>query len=485
MSTLALPLIASRPSKMIPTVVLAAYVLLLVSRLAEFGGAVLGRNLPLMMICAVIALAIVGINGGTWRALSGTTGKLIAVFTVWLLITTLTSTWHGGSVSMLKDDWLRTLMGYVVVAGIITAFSQLRMVGLTIGWATAIAGVLSYVLGRSVEGRFGLDEGMVGNPNLLAFHLLYGLPFCFYVIEESGKLAKYLMYGAIVVMARVILGTGSRSGLITAAVLVAMVLVHASWINKIKLIVSLAAVVALGIGFVSSSALDRYRTLFSDDQSQDTTQTNAFRSAVASEESRLTHMKEGLALTFQHPILGVGPGVFVAAANDYELKEGLHQSWRETHNAYMQVSSECGIPGLLLYLAIIVSSWLTAFRNSRKAKETGNASFRRISFSLNASLAVFSAGAFFASDAYLFYLPLLAALTIAMEVVQNQEPRNHQPAMAASPKPYPTGRLTPVAAAAGIQAAGIPAAAAAPVPVTQPVVAGQRLGFGGYRRVRR
>ena len=74
---------------------------------------------------------------------------------------------------------------------------------------------------------------------------------------------------------------------------------------------------------------------------------------VASYGSQLQReqlLRQSLALTMQHPFFGVGPGEFAVAVYEDSKKENKHAPWLGTHNSYTQVSSECGIPALLLYL---------------------------------------------------------------------------------------------------------------------------------------
>ena len=55
----------------------------------------------------------------------------------------------------------------------------------------------------------------------------------------------------------------------------------------------------------------------------------------------------------EHPIFGVGPGIFTVGEADLAKSEGQAAQWHVSHNSYTQVSSEMGIPGLLLYLAAL------------------------------------------------------------------------------------------------------------------------------------
>jgi O-antigen ligase len=457
---------AGQKTSFVSLAVLGLYVFLLVSRLPEFTPIFGLGSPPVLMVVAIFGLLLVAATGGVLRCFSSTLGKLILLFTFWLLVATVTSTWHGGSVSMLREQWSRTLLVYVIISGAVTAFGQFRIVAFAVGWGTAFAGVMSLLLGNSIEGRFGVDVGMIGNPNLLAAHLLFGVPFCFYVIQESGITVKLIMYAVIAVITKVILGTGSRSGLITMAVLMAMILLHVSVMNKLKLVVGSAVLLAIGFSYSSSAAMERYRTMFSDEAGSE--KTMAYRSAVGSEDQRRIQLKESLTLTFQHPLFGVGPGVFTSASADHQKELGQRQEWRETHNGYTQVSSECGIPGFILFLSILGGTWLATFRMGRAAKAAGNTRLMNLVFYLKLSLMAFTVDAIFTSNAYQYYLLLLTAMTVTLEATTV----NLASRVAVETKPIRVEAPAPIPAPA------------APPRSPQPVGAGPRLGFGGYRRAR-
>jgi len=55
-------------------------------------------------------------------------------------------------------------------------------------------------------------------------------------------------------------------------------------------------------------------------------------------------------LTFEHPILGVGPGEFMDAEAEEAAVAGKKAMWHFTHNSYTELSSETGLPGLGLSL---------------------------------------------------------------------------------------------------------------------------------------
>jgi len=119
-----------------------------------------------------------------------------------------------------------------------------------------------------------------------------------------------------------------------------------------------------------------------------------------------------LKLTATHPIFGVGPGQF----------ESVTQTWFLTHNTYTQLSSEVGIPGIILFLLIL----RRVFRNLKDVLKTER--FRRdpqveiFSSALWASFAGYLVGAFFASYAYELFIYALVAFTGVLYTACQDQP---------------------------------------------------------------
>lgn len=445
------------------TVLVTTYVFLLLSRISEFAAMVGAGKLFLMMITSSLGVIAVVFAGRLLATISSLAGKCLAGFTVWLLVATALSSWHMGSLAMLKERWLRAILAFIIVAGLTTTLRQLRIVLQAAGYAVVLAAGLTYLLGGVQGGRFAFEYGTLGNANELALVILIGLPLIVYCLLESKPFLKLVLLAPLGIALLVLFRTGSRGGLLTLIVLMLMVFFRVSMINKVKL--AAAAVVALGLflALVPRGAMERYRTLVPDA----TDRSAAFDSARQSAEARLIHLQESLALTLRHPLFGVGPGIFSAASAAYEKSLGRKEMWRETHNAYTQVSSECGIPALILFLAVLGASWRSMFRVGKMARERGDVRLANLVFCVKLSFIAFLVDGFFDSIAYSYYFPLLAAFAVVLEATatsQSGEPLTTRASTQTAISPQPVvspPRLDPVRGPAGLRPA-----------------------FGGYRRSR-
>jgi len=140
-------------------------------------------------------------------------------------------------------------------------------------------------------------------------------------------------------------------------------------------------------------------------------------SSVASQVQREELFKTSLGYTLRHPLFGVGPDQFATAVSQDAARASEHMPWLGTHNTYTQVSSECGIPALILYLAVIglcLRSNLRLYRWARDRPEC--CELAGLSRCLLAGTLVYAVSAFFFHMAYSAYLPELAGFTVALHL---------------------------------------------------------------------
>jgi O-antigen ligase len=122
-------------------------------------------------------------------------------------------------------------------------------------------------------------------------------------------------------------------------------------------------------------------------------------------------MITAIRLTLVRPFFGVGPNNFAVAVHQESIEERHRVPWRTTHNTLLQVSSETGVPGLILYLATLIAAykrirWLRkAARYHPELEAVGS-----MAFVVEASLIVFMVASLFASFAYSLYFPTLTIL---------------------------------------------------------------------------
>jgi hypothetical protein len=187
----------------------------------------------------------------------------------------------------------------------------------------------------------------------------------------------------------------SFAALMVAAFVAAIIV----WRRRSLLLVAAAVFVLLAGGLVSPAARN-----------------NASLSHVTS--GRSTLVSTGMKVALHHPVLGVGVGGFKRAYADLAHLKGKDPKAAASHTTPITVAAEAGLPGLLLFLWLVATALLLAFRRLGPDFD-GNA---RLAFGL-ALVAILVHCVFYNA---LFEDPtfwgLLALVAVGARTVEGQQP---------------------------------------------------------------
>ena len=155
------------------------------------------------------------------------------------------SVWRGGSVELITSVWSKSLLVYVVIVSLIQDWRDSAQLARTMAWSIGVLSVLSYIYANGESGRFFLKEGKLSNPNDLAQALLLGLPFLMMLFSQSAILAptRILSFFLIGILGVDFLHTGSRGGMVSAAICLPVVIATSS--SKVKIGTALLLVAIL------------------------------------------------------------------------------------------------------------------------------------------------------------------------------------------------------------------------------------------------
>jgi O-antigen ligase len=315
--------------------------------------------------------------------------------------------------------WSKGLVLFILLAAVADNIKQMRVLAISMGLGGAVITIISAVAGQmSADDRLRVPGSTMSNPNDLAQLILITIPFWIYAAAtRKNPFLKYTMFAAVIPMLVVLLKTGSRGAMVVIAIL-AIVLLFSLGMRGLALAIPLAAVGAISLFLLPSTTVDRLLTTFS--QKEEATYLEA--SAVASRESRLFLFREGVRLTLENPVFGVGADGFIPAANPIDADtSGLRPTkWQETHNAYVQISSETGIPGFLLYYGAMFLAFRQLSSIRKKARAQDQSEVANVALCIRFSLLAFAASSLFSNYAYLMYFPTLAGLTVAVERIARE-----------------------------------------------------------------
>jgi O-antigen ligase len=376
-----------------------------------------------------IMLAMVVLSRAFLKALRTNIGRAFLFFTVWMVVDIPFSMWRSGSFEHVRDIWGISFVTFLSVAGLISNFRQVRKATYTVAWALLVLTLIAEFWGSTDTGRLFLPQGKFSNPNEMAQALLLGLPLWWMVFMDTTSVVKKAFSAAVMFFMLVMTSKcGSRGALIAFGVTMLWLFLRTPIAGKFKLIV--VGVLAMGMILVMmpGKLLRRYTTFMEDVDENgsmvvDAADYDMATSALSSAETRKYLLRASIKYTLQHPLFGVGPGMFpVAEDADAQSQGRRFGRWQGTHNSYTQVSSEMGIPGLIAYLAVIAFALKSTASVYRKTRDDPRLKYMaNCAVCLNYCLIVYSVSVFFDYIAYSMMLPVFAGLAAALGVVAPAE----------------------------------------------------------------
>ncbi len=392
--------------------------------------AVLHFNTYLLYLVAPPALFGAVFKGALGRTFRHTSARLWLLFFCWALASVPFSSWVGGSVAVARDYTEFCFPLLFTVAGMTVDWKKVRATCYVMGAAGVINILAASVFVRNENGRLDMDaSGTIGNSNDLAAHLILVLPFILYIATDRAKnrLLRLLLIAPMAYALWIIFGTASRGALIALLVMFLFVLLRASGKRRVAALVLAGTLAAAVPVVIQGSALTRLSSLFGKSHPEE---------AEESQESRLYVLQQSLRYTAAHPLFGIGMGQFPNYEGASSASAGKKGYWHQTHNAYTQVSSECGIPAMIFFISGLVVAIRSVSKVHREARKRGFTDIVNVSFCFLLSMLGYLVAIFFLSHAYWFDLPVLIGLAIAISSAATAEMAAGQ---SSQPMPAPGG----------------------------------------------
>ncbi len=331
-------------------------------------------------------------------------------FGVFMAIATATSFWHGGSFMILMD-YLRTVLPIIIVipALLVTRDDVQKSVG-AIGVACIAAVLLGLINNDFKTGRMSINAvgSDIQDSNDYAAHLILMLPALAYLTMRAGKSMVFRVVGilSLAVSMYEILSTGSRGGFVSMALTALYIAFTGNSKLKIGILVGVPVLILVAIPFIPEESAARLGTLVNSGSGA------RAEEATESSQARWALLQQSLKITMEHPVTGVGPGEFMDYQAEDAKSAGARGMWHVSHNAYAQISSECGIPALLLYLGAILSTFLALRRYKRLKNE-----WSLLCGAMSVMIVGFSICIFFLSLAYNAQIVALSGIAVAIQSI--------------------------------------------------------------------
>jgi probable O-glycosylation ligase (exosortase A-associated) len=378
------------------------------------------RTLRIALVAGGLAIAAHVFNATLRRqpVLPSSSGVVTALtLLLWAVVTIPFSYWPGGSVALLIDQYLKAVIFFWLIAALVTTRDRLRR----FGWAlviysiplalTALVHFRSGVFvtsSRAAVQRIGGISNLTGNPNDLALTLNLLIPIAGALFFTSRNLlARAVAAGAVLLSLPAVIVTFSRAGFLTLCGIGVASLTCFVRRRAALPVVALLVVTGSVLPFLPAGYLDRLNSI-----------TDIESDRTGSAQGRWSDYQLSLQLVARNPVLGVGMGQDILALDQIRHRP----TWRSVHNAYLEYAVDLGLPGLLLFLALLISSVKGARRvEDQAARAPALRDLSILASGVRIALLAFAVGAFFHPIAYQFYFFCIAGLAVAVERVCRSE----------------------------------------------------------------
>ena len=369
-----------------------------------------------------LASAAVAIAVHAWHCFS--TGRRLAstrelwltlALAAWAAVTVPFSYWPAGSLGCLLNVYAKTIALFWLLSELVTTLYRLRRMA----WALAllslpltVTAVRNFLSGAfladatNVKRIHGFDAPLTENPNDLALMLNLILPLVIALALGTRKpVVRGALMAIIALIAAAVILTFSRAGFLTLAMILGVylwklrALPGAGW-RWLGVALALAAVPLMPAGYGS-----RLETI---------TDMNADRTGSA--QARWSDVVIAAGYVVENPVIGAGIGMNMLALNEVR-----GPAWKQVHNVYLEHAVDLGLPGLTLFLLLLVGAFWKAATVARRAAEDGLVELTHLAGGLQISLLAFALAGFFHPTGYQFPFYIVAGLAVALPAVYAAE----------------------------------------------------------------
>lgn len=292
---------------------------------------------------------------------------LYASFVIWALMSGVLSEYQ--ELAMMS---LRTLVQFFLMVFTFSTLCQDRRSLWIVGAWVALGAIANALWGLLAGERYTSDdqtriEGLLHSPNSVALMFSVGLCVLWAGVAATRRMwLKVLLFAPILLLLVGIVRTGSRG----ASVATGLGIVYMLWHFRSRIIHSPAAIIALvlsvviGIGSVGPWLMST--SLGKRLQASVETAGGDISKREGSTWYRMQLKQWALETAVTHPIFGVGRNCFW----QYGRSRG---EWDQTtHDNYMSILAETGLPGFLLFFSMYAWIWFKSAKLKKSPLLTGS-----------------------------------------------------------------------------------------------------------------
>ncbi|QDU67428.1 putative O-glycosylation ligase, exosortase A system-associated [Engelhardtia mirabilis] len=245
--------------------------------------------------------------------------------------------------------------------GVVRTREHMRLLIWVIALSFGFYGVKNGIWGIMTLGRTPIKQGPGGlmfDNNDFSLALCMAIPMLWMIGESEKRQVLSRAFKAMVPLtAFTVLLTQSRGGLLSLVGCIGVLVWHSK--HRVKAIIAGLVLAVVGFAMMPDGMRDRFMSI------------RNFRTE-GSAQSRFRSWSVAIRMATANPLLGVGLSNFRGSYLKYQpnptAREMAGQDIYVAHNSYLQIWAETGTISLLLYLGLIVLSFVTIWRVRAKAR---------------------------------------------------------------------------------------------------------------------
>lgn len=262
--------------------------------------------------------------------------------------------------------------------------------------------------------------GQIGEKNRYAQVMLMLVPLGFFRVWGERKLSLRILAGVCTALIGLGAALAFSRGAAVGFVLMLVIMVFMRYIKLWQVVI-----IFLGL-YLLVSALPQYGTRLTSLQDLAGMFSDTGEVDVADGDgatlSRLTEMGAAFYVFLDHPVLGVGPGLFPTYYQEYSELVGLRlkNSDRQAHNLYLSIAAEMGLLGITCFMYIIYITMRNLAR-ARKRWMTERPEIANVATAYMLSIVTYLTTGLFLHFAFIRYFWLIMALAGAVMYISTRQ----------------------------------------------------------------
>jgi O-antigen ligase len=244
--------------------------------------------------------------------------------------------------------WKTLALAFLLIVSLRNIRDVRRMV-----WATAAGGVLLAFVSVFIN-HISKERGANAyDANDIGTIVVMTLPLVIFAIQMTKGVRRMLCIGGLIVLAECIVISSSRGAFAGTLFVGVALLLFLPGVSVVKRVMYVGAISITLAAFAPAGYWDSIITTFTNPTADYNWDAGQGRRQLA---------KRGIGYMMDHPIFGLGIDNFEmeeGLLSDYaqaQTARGIGVKWSAPHNSWVEAGAETGIPGLILWGALVLGS---------------------------------------------------------------------------------------------------------------------------------